>query len=204
MKKVNLFLTTALFAILTQSCTVDNNGDFHLTWLFWLLIVIILAAVFAPKPKLSDELKKIDAELAEKGLKRTDFYGTRDATYVGGHPDVDRNVPCLIYLIRERSLKFYSRLSAYQMPSFAFEIPVSAIKNIELEDASSIEHKITVGRMLLVGVFAFAWKKKKKNELAFVTIEWNDGRFNHTTILNIDGKEAMQNAKGAFQIVAKK
>jgi hypothetical protein len=36
--------------------------------------------------------------------------------------------------------------------------------------------------------------QKKKNELAFVVIDWNDGRFDHSTTFNIEGMDAMQKA----------
>jgi hypothetical protein len=38
-------------------------------------------------------------------------------------------------------------MADYQMPSFAFEIPADAIKAVEIEDATSIERKVTPGRM---------------------------------------------------------
>jgi hypothetical protein len=42
-------------------------------------------------------------------------------------------------------------------------IELSTISNISIEDASSIDKKVTLGRVLLVGVFALAWRKSKKN-----------------------------------------
>ena len=40
-------------------------------------------------------------------------------------------------------------------------------------------------------------EKKKKNEIAFVVINWNDGRFDHATTFSFDGKDAMQLANTA-------
>jgi hypothetical protein len=37
-------------------------------------------------------------------------------------------------------------------------------------------------------------KKKKKNEIAFVTIEWEDGKFSHNTTFCIEGENASQRA----------
>lgn len=80
---------------------------------------------------------------------------------------------------------------------FDAEIPIEAVSDITIEDASSIEKKITVGRIFLVGIFALGWRKKKKNELAFLVIEWKKGKFEHFTTFSFEGKEAFQNANTA-------
>lgn len=51
--------------------------------------------------------------------------------------------------------------------------------------------------MILVGVFAFAWKKKKKNEIAFVEIDWKKGKFNNETMFCFEGENAVQRANKA-------
>ena len=48
--------------------------------------------------------------------------------------------------------------------------------------------------IFLVGIFALGWRKKKKNELAFLIIEWKKGKFENSTIFSFEGKEAFQNA----------
>ena len=48
--------------------------------------------------------------------------------------------------------------------------------------------------MLLVGVFALAWKKKKKNEEAFLNINWTDGKYEHETLFQFEDKGAFQEA----------
>ena len=58
-------------------------------------------------------------------------------------------------------------------------IPCDKVLNVNVLDSSTIENKITLGRVLLVGVFALAWKKNKKKEMYFLEIEWNDGGFDH-------------------------
>ena len=39
-------------------------------------------------------------------------------------------------------------------------IPIDSIKSINIEDASSFNKKLSLGRVMLVGVFALAWKKE--------------------------------------------
>ena len=50
---------------------------------------------------------------------------------------------------------------------------------------------------MLTGVFAFAWKKKTKHELAYITIYWNDGKFDHETIFEFEGRNAMTRANSS-------
>ena len=116
------------------------------------------------------------------------------ASYAGGHPDVDNNFNSVAYVFEDENLKFYTMPISYEMPTFKFSIKKDDMKNISLEDASTIENRVTLGRVLLVGVFALAWRKKKKNELAFVVIDWNDGKFDHSTTFSFEGTDAAQQA----------
>ena len=77
------------------------------------------------------------------------------------------------------------------------EIPTSFITSINVEDGSSIEKRVTLGRVLLVGVFALAWKKNKKNSLALLVIGWNDGKFDQETIFQYTGDDAISKANNA-------
>lgn len=195
MKKVGLFAVMAFMflAITMQSCSVDENGELHLTWLFWFLLIGFIVLTAYTIVSSNKEQKETNEKLKSEGISNEDFKKT-DATYVGGHPDADNNISNIVYRKNDDELLFYSRLADFKMPEYAFKIPITQIKDIGIEDATSMESKVTVGRLFLVGIFAFAWKKKKKDELAFVTIDWNDGRFDHTTILNLEGKDAMQRA----------
>ncbi len=90
-----------------------------------------------------------------------------------------------------------------KMPLILGEIPSINIKNILVEDQSTVERRVTLGRMLLVGIFAFAWSKRQKNELAYLIFEWSDGRFEHETIFEFEGRDAMVKANTARNGVIK-
>lgn len=68
------------------------------------------------------------------------------------------------------------------------------VKNIAAEDQSTFERRVTLTRLALVGIFAFALKKRKKDELAYLTIEWGDGRFEHQTMFEFSGFGSMNTA----------
>ena len=160
----------------------------------WFLIIVglILVFVFAINQGNKDKAKA-NTELAKQGLSLSKFKQSK-ATYAGGHPNANNNFPSVAYVVKDETLKFYTMPYSFQMPTLKFDIKKDAVKNISIEDASTMEKRVTLGRVLLVGVFALAWRKKKKNELAFVVIDWNDGKFDHSTTFSFEGKDAAQEA----------
>ncbi|MDD4636568.1 MAG: hypothetical protein PHV66_03040 [Bacteroidales bacterium] len=188
--KKNYF--TLLLIFILSSCVVKDNGDLGFaTWfivLFWSFILFIIILLI----KGDKDEKKTRMVLAEKGLSQSDF--SRVGHYVGGHPD--QNEEILRVTVRDdgEDLDFHDHFGGVGMPKYKFAIPKQSIKDVTIEDASTIEKKVTLGRIILVGVFALAWRKKKKNEVAFVVINWNDGRFDHSTTFLQEGQNAMQEA----------
>lgn len=112
---------------------------------------------------------------------------------VGGHPDFDEIISKTIIFSKGGMLEILYGLPG-MIPVFKAKIPLAAVKNVLAEDQTTVEKRVTVGRLLTLGVFAFALKKKTKNQLAYLTIEWNDGRFDHDTIFEFEGNGALQNA----------
>jgi hypothetical protein len=180
---INLAFTLLLFL---SGCVLDDYGNadwWPLHWFIGIMVVIfILVIIFN-----SSQRKATNEKLAKMGLKVEDFKRT-GSSYVGGHPDVDDMVPMISYRIDGDNIIFYEHNDVY-FPEKRFVINKNSIKNITGEDASSMEKRVSLGRMLFVGVFAFAWRKKEKKELAFVVIDWNDGRFDHSTTFNFEGIE---------------
>lgn len=192
-----LFLMLMLPFVLT-SCEFDDNGDVHLSPFVWVILVVFVIIFIAAAIKGSQESKESKAKMKEKGMDYSQFISL--GTYAGGHPNIDKTVEN-VYARKEND-----NLSLYQIPVmnmsmpdkvFDAEIPLDSINDITIEDASSIEKKITVGRIFLVGIFALGWRKKKKNELAFLVIEWKKGKFDNSTTFSFEGKEAFQNANTA-------
>ncbi len=108
--------------------------------------------------------------------------------YTCGHPNIDK--PSLYNIgLKEGNIYFLS--------PFGKEIALikgSDVKNIIVDDESTFRNKVTLARMALVGVFAFALQKRKKEELAYLTIDWSDGRFEHSTIFEYKGNGSLQRA----------
>ncbi|MEI6143739.1 MAG: hypothetical protein WCP85_30955 [Mariniphaga sp.] len=162
-------------------------------WLifFGILFLFILGGLIVSK-----QVKENEQSLKSKGFDLSAKIVT--GKYVGGHPKIDNVLESTIIFPKDEYLQIMAYPSGItSMPVTKGIISIEKIKNITIEDNTSLEKRITAGRLLLVGVFALAWKKKKKNESAFLIIEWQDGKFGHETTFEFEGKGSMQNANTA-------
>ena len=131
--------------------------------------------------------------IESKGLSENDI--AHVGTYVGGHPSLDDTIPLCHAYKKGENLVLTKQLNLTEV--LGSEIPIADIDNITLQDASTIDKRITAGRMLLVGVFALAWQKKEKNEMAFIEIQWHQGKFDHQTLFCFEGDGAFKRANKA-------
>jgi hypothetical protein len=168
--------------------------------MFWTIVIIGLVLFILLVITSSQKEQENNAKLTKLGYSLDMKIET--GKYVAGHPDINDAITKTS--IFPKNDKLVIMLEApMAMPVRKAEIANSNIKNILAEDQSTVEKRVTVGRLLLTGIFAFAWKKSKKNELAYLTIEWNDGKFDHETIFEFEGVGAMQNANTARNKIIK-
>jgi hypothetical protein len=132
---------------------------------------------------ITSSQKRSDA-LSNLGINKEDLL--RAGKYISGHPDIDKPIDDTEFLISDNQLKIFSR-DANTVPAYVANIQFDKIKNIVVEDESTIRRRVTVVRLLAVGIFAFALKKKKVDKLLYLIFEWNDGRFDHETIFEFTG-----------------
>ena len=155
------------------------------------ILIGVIPSVFiirSFKPKTQEELDKIEENKKNKykGYKKENILFF--LPYKHGHPNIDR--PNMINIgFKDKNIHFLN----FKFDSVAL-IENEKIKNILVEDQTTFEKKVTLARMAMVGIFAFALKKNKKNELAYLTISWNDGRFDHDTIFEFQGIGSMTKA----------
>nr|DAO20663.1 MAG TPA: protein of unknown function (DUF5016) [Caudoviricetes sp.] len=198
MKKHLFYLLLLGIPLILTSCEFDENGDVRLSNLGWIIVigaVIIFIIAIIGTSKQSSESK---ARMKKVGMDYSQFVPM--GTYAGGHPNIDKTVENVYIRNENKTLAFYTiQFFEVSMPEAVPDasIPCEDITDITIEDATSIEKKITVGRIFLVGIFALGWRKKKKNELAFLVIEWKKGKFEHSTTFSFEGKDAFQKANTA-------
>jgi hypothetical protein len=103
--------------------------------------------------------------------------------YIGGHPELDKQFAEAILVIRERDLTITNDV----VKPVEATIPIHLIDGISIEDASTMKSRVTAGRVIALGVFAFATPKQSKTEISYLTIEWHDFLYNHCTIFEFYG-----------------
>lgn len=83
--------------------------------------------------------------------------------YQGGHPKLP-NAKSMIVTVTNKRLILAKDIS----------IDFSNINSINYDTLEQLEKRVTATRLLTLGIFAFAFKKKKKNIQKYLAIEFND------------------------------
>ena len=149
-------------------------------------IVILLLAFAVICFVIAFFAKRNQNKLQSEGFDRKQMI--INVKYACGHPDL--NSPGFYNIGTKDKNVFLLNFRA----NIVAQINGAEIKNIIVEDETTFTKKVTLTRMALVGIFAFALKKKEKNELAYLTIQWNDGRFDHETVFEYEGNGSLQKA----------
>ena len=178
-----------------NSCQKNADGDVSVTPIGWIIIVAAVLLIWY----LINYIQKRDEEEEEEEEFKEHLYSNYIScgTYVGGHPSLNESVEDVFCQAKDNKLVFsYSEIKDLTIPRVIkdSEIPIGCILNITIEDASTIEKRVSLGRLLLVGVYALFWQKNVKKESAFLVIEWKDGRFEHSTTFLFQGDNAFQQA----------
>lgn len=192
MKK--LLFTILSMMIILSSCETNKDGKLEMSGMGWVLIILALCLLFFVGDNNNKKESPVKKRMRDLNMSYSQFYPL--GTYVGGHPNLDHTKEQVYFRKVDDLISFYriETIGTSMPDNLHVNIEIDSIENITIEDASSIEKKITVGRIFLVGVFALAWKKKKKNEVAFVSIEWKRGKFSHSTLFTFEGADAFEKA----------
>lgn len=89
-----------------------------------------------------------------------------DVEYKGGHP--------LITKEGKANIEIYNSKIAIECFMTRHEIDFKNILNVNYETQDQMEKRITATRLLTLGVFALAFKKKKKTTEKFLTVDFRD------------------------------
>lgn len=90
--KINALLLAYLVMLATPSCTVNEQGEFEFTWLFWLILVVFMLMFINTAINNAKEAKEKGislSELAEQKKKETEQREMREGfevEYLGGYP----------------------------------------------------------------------------------------------------------------------
>lgn len=87
--------------------------------------------------------------------------------YMGGYADYKKSKGILV---------FFQNQTEFKGMMTKFTIPNSMISDVAVEGKSEVNRRVTVTRLLTVGLFAFALKKKGVDKEAYLTIVLSDGQ----------------------------
>lgn len=192
MKKLSIAICSML---LMTACVVNEYGYLKLS--MWFEIVVVLIAVLSICLILNTQnaIRKTIESLSEKGLSYNSFKYI--GKYVGGHPSQEFVIKKVLVKSEAHKLCFYKDEPSLSLLSHSFDIMKDNIKEIIIQDKSTIEKRLKLGQIILVGIFALTWYKNKNKELAFIVIECNDDEGDYSTLFAFEGHKANQNANVA-------
>lgn len=154
--------------------------------MFWIIVIIFIVLVFVGLVTEGEKNQKKFKDRYQTNLSQLKSSGT----YISGHPSIDNSMKDTHLLLDNEDVKIFIGAGSL----LKGRIPKESITNVAMEDSSTIQNRVTVGRLLMTGIFAFAWKKKTKQECAYFIIEWDKGQFKNETIFEFEGKGSIQKA----------
>lgn len=118
-------------------------------------------------------------KVAEVKDARGGRIGAISVEFMGGYGE---------YRKSKGSLTFYQKQTEFSGLLTKFKIQNKDVRDIVVEGKSDVNRRVTVTRLLAVGIFAFALKKKSTDKEAYITIELADGQ---EVIFFVDNKAPM-------------
>lgn len=145
--------------------------------------------------KANKAVAKAQQEHKQQVANQKDARGDRlvalSLDYMGGYGDKKK---------AKGVLTFYQKQTEFSSPlSTKFIIPNSSVSDVAIEGKDDVNRRVTVTRLLAVGIFAFALKKKNKDKEAYLTIELSDGQ---EAIFFIDKKSPMELRTKLAQVIS--
>jgi hypothetical protein len=123
-----------------------------------------------------EKVKERKADYKEK-LHSSPRIAAEMVKYLGGHPDASKAIDGVIQ-INKTGIFFEAAFTTQ------FYIPVESIIKAELKTQEQISKDVTLTRLLAFGIFAFALKKKTKNETSYLTVSYTENGIENAVIFD--------------------
>lgn len=141
---------------------------------------------------VANSYKEHQQKVADTKDRRGNRLEALSLQYMGGYGDKKK---------AQGILTFYDKQTEFSSPlSTKFTIDNGQITNVAIEGKDEVNRRVTVTRLLAVGIFAFALKKKNKDKEAYLTIELADGQ---EVIFFIDKKSPMELRTKLAKVISK-
>jgi hypothetical protein len=140
------------------------------------------------------EIQKRKQEQREELAKaRGPLLAITIADYVGGYGDHRKATGTLVFY--EKRVEFLVPMNG----AASFHLPASEVSDVAVEGKDEVSRRVTVTRLLAVGIFAFALKKKSADKEAFITIVLADGQ---EAVFHINKKSPMEMKAALSKVTA--
>jgi hypothetical protein len=117
---------------------------------------------------LKDDYKKQQDKIAVRNETRGQRLAFVACKYLGGYETPSKSDGILTFY--ENQLEYKSIFGG------SFTLDKSLVSEVSVEGKNEVGSRVTVTRLLTIGIFAFAAKKKTTDKEAFITIVLTDGR----------------------------
>ena len=170
----------ALMTLIMSSCTVNDEGEFELTWLFWVIligfVIIVIVSVNQNKKEAEKRGISVDQLLEEqkKDLEKKKMASGFDVDYLGGYPKWP--TPCKVnFSIDGSSIVLRKGSETFQIQKdeiLAISNEKSGHRSVGKTAAGAIVGGVLTGGIGLIVGGALGARKQNTSEV-FVTYKYN-------------------------------
>ena len=114
--------------------------------------------------------------------------------YLGSCSNIDGNgykIGCLL-----DKDKFY--INTPISKKIDLKIPIDKVKNIEVKTEMQIKEHVTLGRLCVLGMFAFLAPKKQRDFVKYLIVEYENNNQMEYILLQLEGQNTCNNFVEAF------
>lgn len=179
MKKF-IILMTALMTLVLSSCTVNDRGEFELTWLFWALLIgfaiFFIFGMIHDKKEAEERGISVEELLEEKksDIKKRQMSSGFDVDYLGGYPKWPN--PCKVnFSIDGSSIVLQKGSESFRIEKdeiLAISNEKSGHRSVGKTAAGAIVGGVLTGGIGLIVGGALGARKQNTSEV-FVTYKYN-------------------------------
>lgn len=178
--KKNIILMAALMTFVLSSCTVNDRGEFELTWLFWALLIgfaiFFIFGMIHDKKEAEKRGISVEELIEEKksGIKKRQMSSGFDVDYLGGYPKWPN--PCKVnFSIDGSSIVLQKGSESFRIEKdeiLAISNEKSGHRSVGKTAAGAIVGGVLTGGIGLIVGGALGARKQNTSEV-FVTYKYN-------------------------------
>lgn len=179
MKKF-IILMTALMTLVLSSCTVNDRGEFELTWLFWAILIgfaiFFIFGMIHDKKEAEERGISVEELIEEKkkDIKKRQMSTGFDVDYLGGYPKWPN--PCKVnFSIDGSSIVLQKGSESFRIEKdeiLAISNEKSGHRSVGKTAAGAIVGGVLTGGIGLIVGGALGARKQNTSEV-FVTYKYN-------------------------------